>query len=137
MPLSQAPRPRALPRPSGPDLGRAKGSSSTRPAKSSDTVRLQSEEVHHPPLEIPPPETFGLGRAASREDVDWVVVSKRLHNLRVTKFHSQRVPGGYRFTCVLPGNPGVRIEADGLTEAEAIDLALSRAEKRLSQLATK
>jgi hypothetical protein len=97
---------------------------------------MQNDESKLPPLEMPPPERFGLGRAAVRE-VDWNIVSRRLEALNITKFHVQRVPGGFRFSCVLPGAPGVRIEADGLTEAEAIELALNRAESRNRQLAAK
>ena len=51
--------------------------------------------------------------------------------LTVSSFHLQKLDGGFRFTCVIPlANERVKIEADGLTEAEAIDLALSRAESR-------
>jgi hypothetical protein len=51
--------------------------------------------------------------------------------LEVYSFHLQKLEGGYRFTCVVPvAGERRKIEADGLSEAEAIDLALTRAESR-------
>ena len=83
---------------------------------------------------MPPPEYFGLRAKSRAVEVDWLAVQRRLEALKITRFHLQRVPAGFRFTCVVPGIPHVRIEADGTTEAEAIDLALSRAETRNRQL---
>ncbi|MCX7699807.1 MAG: HPF/RaiA family ribosome-associated protein [Gemmataceae bacterium] len=130
-------RPGLLPRRQQPEANSTRMNQVPRAANSRDRVRLQSEDVPPPVLEMPPPEYFGLGRNSQPTEVDWLVVQRRLDALKITRFHMQRVPGGFRFTCVIPGSPGIRIEADGLTESEAIDLALSRAESKQRQLAAK
>lgn len=128
-------RPGLLPRRQPPETSSTRMNQLPRATASHDRVRLQSEELSPPVLEMPPPEHFGLRRNSQLAEVDWLVVQRRLDALKITRFHMQRVPGGFRFTCVVPGSPGIRIEADGLTESEAIDLALSRAESKQRQLA--
>jgi hypothetical protein len=83
-------------------------------------------------LEMPTPDQLGLGSRQRAAEVDWSAVRTRMESLAVVSFHLQKLTGGFRFTCVVPaaGSERRKIEADGLTEAEAIDLALTRAEAR-------
>ena len=96
-------------------------------------VRLQGAEESEAtqPLRMPSPDELGVGPKSRAKDVDWSGVRDRMKALSVSSFHLQKLEGGYRFTCVVPvAGERRKIEADGLTEAEAIDLALSRAEAR-------
>jgi hypothetical protein len=80
------------------------------------------------PLEMPSPEQLGLGVKSKRTEVNWDDVRLRLQRLKVTSFHLQKLPDGYRFICALPGGPGREVHAEAATEAEAIDRALAQAE---------
>lgn len=83
-------------------------------------------------LALPPPEQLGIGSASAPAEIDWNAVHRRLHQLGSTSYQSQRTADGYRFTCLLPtANPDrtQRIEAQAAGEAEAIRLALDRAEQ--------
>jgi hypothetical protein len=87
---------------------------------------------------MPTPEKLGVSRSTSTSAAfDWTAVSRRLKDLGATGCHLDPVPGGYRFTCWLPGNrPGVqrRIEASAASEQEAARLTLDRAaEERSAQ----
>jgi hypothetical protein len=82
-------------------------------------------------LALPPPEQLGIGAATAPAEIDWNAVHRRLHLLGSTSYQSQRTADGYRFTCLLPtADPdrSQRIEAQAAGEADAIRLALDRAE---------
>ncbi len=86
------------------------------------------------PVNIPTPEQLGIAAApAASGAADWVAVRRRLQELRAVCFQLENRPqGGCRFVCLLPtGQPGrnQRIEAEADTEAEAVRLALERAEQ--------
>src|SRR5262249_31633324 len=107
--------------------------SSQTTAGATGRVRLQSDEqgTSTPSIHMPSPEQLGVGPKSRQVDVDWSAVRKRMDALTVSSFHLQKLEGGFRFTCVVPiAGERRKIEADGLTEAEAIDLALTRAESR-------
>jgi len=60
------------------------------------------------------------------------VIHRQLQRVGSTTYRSQQTTDGYCFTCLLPtANPNrtQRIEATAATEAEAIRLALARAEE--------
>lgn len=124
--------------PSGQPSPRPQGVASVPPAK----VRGQRPE--DPPaserrpepkpvaLTLPPPEQLGIGAKAPAAEIDMNVVHRRLRELGSQSYQLQRTPEGYRFTCLLPtAHPDrtQRIEAQGATEAEAVRLALARAEQ--------
>lgn len=82
-------------------------------------------------LPMPSPEELGIRPVSARsEEVDWLQVRKRIQTLSLTSFYMQKLPeGGFRFVCFVPTRTGDRrIEAESLTEAEAIDRALTHAE---------
>jgi hypothetical protein len=68
--------------------------------------------------------------ASSR--IDWTAVHRRFDLLGVTCLHLEKLPqGGCRFTCLLPtvqADRSHRIETQAASEAEAVHLALQRAE---------
>jgi len=108
---------------------------SSQPAKvqqSQARVRMQNDApAPRTTLRMPSPEELGIRPAAARSDeVDWLQVRKRIQSLSLTSFHMQKLPeGGFRFVCFVPTQSGDRrIEAESLTEAEAIDRALAQAE---------
>ena len=80
------------------------------------------------PLEMPAPELLGLSVKSRSSEVNWDEVRSRLQRLHAVSFHSQRIPGGFRFTCALPGGVGRQLQAAAANEADAIDEALTRAE---------
>lgn len=87
--------------------------------------------VRPDPLRMPSPTELGLsGTAAPKVDaVDWGDIRRRMERLNVTSFQLDRVSAGFRFTCVVPtANGPKRLNADAITEAEAIQQALARAE---------
>jgi hypothetical protein len=84
-------------------------------------------------LNIPSPEELGIGsvRQAEVTKVDWTAARAQLDRLGATCFQVQKLEGRYRFTCLLPtGQAGRnhRIEAEASTEADAVQLALAKAE---------
>jgi len=83
--------------------------------------------VRQDPLRMPSPAELGLGQTArpAGDAIDWADVRRRMERLGVTGFQLDRTPTGYRFICVV----GARhLTADAVTEAEAIQQALARAE---------
>src|SRR5262249_3690378 len=86
-------------------------------------------------LSRPSPEDLGLIPAKKTEakSHDWNVLHRRLGQLGVHDFRLDKTPGGgYRATLLLPTgqkNHTQHIEAPGNTEAEAVCLALDRAEE--------
>jgi hypothetical protein len=83
------------------------------------------------PVTLPAPEQLGIGVEAVAEDVDWNTVHRRLRELGSLSSQLQRTGDGYRFVCLLPttqADRAQRIEAAATTEAEAVRLALARAE---------
>jgi hypothetical protein len=111
----------------------------TLPAVNPAKVRMQNGEEGMPALsavnvaalEMPAPDQFGLGARYRRGDVDWSAVRNRLSALAITSFHLQRLPDGFRFTCLVPSGTDRprKIESEGDTDAEAIDRALCQAEQ--------
>ena len=122
-PRAQAPAP-AAPRPAAPAVVRGQ-----RPEDPPASERRPEPRVA---LSLPPPEQLGIGAPTPAADVDWNAVHRRLHNLGSTSYQSQRTADGYRFTCLLPtADPSrtQRVEAQAASEAEAIRVALNRAEQ--------
>lgn len=102
-----------------------------RPRMQSDDAPELAKVNERPALQMPSPEQLGLGAKARSVEVDWSAVRSRMEALKVASFNLQKLEGGFRFICVVPINGERRkIEADGVNEAEAIDLALGRAEAR-------
>jgi hypothetical protein len=70
---------------------------------------------------------------AASGGLDWDSARRRLTGVGASSFHLERLaPEGYRFTCLLPtanANRSHRVEAVAATEAEAVQLALNRAEQ--------
>lgn len=87
------------------------------------------------PLAIPAPEQLGLSPARPMEPVqlDWAAARTRLDQLGATCFHLEKLDNGWRFTCLLPtaeAGKQRRIDVEAATEAEAVQAALERAEKK-------
>lgn len=86
-------------------------------------------------LTMPSPGQLGITPAGARaaEAVDWNAARRRLDRLGAVYFHVEKLDaGGYRFTCLLPTRqPGRthRVETVAASEAEAIRLALAKAEE--------
>jgi hypothetical protein len=83
-------------------------------------------------LTLPSPEALGLapGKEAA---TDWAAVHRRLDRVGATCFHVDKLPqGGYRVTCLMPGSTAGslhHVESQAANEAEALQLALARAEQ--------
>ena len=114
--IAQQPAP---PRP----LVRAKGDDA--PAAASRPARLA----------MPSPKQLGIAPASASptDAVDWNVARRRLDRLGAVYFHVEKLDGGgYRFTCLLPTSQRGRthrVETVAATEADAIHLALAKAEE--------
>jgi hypothetical protein len=83
---------------------------------------------------MPTPEQLGLiTTPASEPGANWSEASQRLKKLGASCFQMERLQqGGYRFVCLLPtAQPGRthRVEAEAASEADAVRLALGRAEQ--------
>jgi hypothetical protein len=94
---------------------------------------MQNEDVRpaRTALRMPSPEELGLGKSISRRDeIDWIKVRERVQALGLSSFHLQKLAeGGFRFVCLVPTKAGDRrVAFDSLSEAEAIDRALTQAE---------
>jgi hypothetical protein len=85
------------------------------------------------PLTLPPPEELGVTLVRKKAAPDWNAIHRRLGQAGASDFRLDKLPqGGYRATLFLPTgqkNCKHHIEAPGTTEAEAVCLALDRAEK--------
>ena len=99
-------------------------------------IRAQSDEIAGihmplPPLQIPSPRELDIDSRTSAIEVDWADVRRRLQQLQVTSFHAQKLAdGGFRFGCVVPTATGPKkVEAEAVTEVDAINWALSHAER--------
>jgi hypothetical protein len=85
-------------------------------------------------LTLPSPEQLGIGsaRLADSPGIDWTAAHNRLDRLGTVCFHMEKLKqGGCRVTCLLPTAESGRIhhiDAEAATEAEAVRLALERAE---------
>jgi hypothetical protein len=83
---------------------------------------------------MPSPEQLGVARPAPAEcaDTDWAAVHRRLERLGAVCFRLDQLPqGSHRASCLLPTDrPGHthHIEAEAATAAEAVQLAVARAE---------
>lgn len=99
-------------------------------------VRMQMDDAApaaHPevaPLRSPSPQQLGFAAKKKSVEVNWDDVGQRLRRLKIASFQLQKLPNGqgFRFICALPGGPGRQVQADAVTEAEAIDQALAQAE---------
>jgi hypothetical protein len=84
-------------------------------------------------LTLPPPEQLGIGSpAAAPADLDLNALHTRLDELGAESTEWRKTPEGYRFVCKLTSadrSRTQRIEADGVTRAEAARLLLARAEQ--------
>ncbi len=132
LPQSQPTRPGILPQ-RRQQSANTKTNQTQTTAGATGRVRMQADDPSPsvPPLRMPSPEQLGVGPTTRATETDWTAVRKRMEALTVSSFHLQKLDGGFRFTCVVPvAGERRKIEADGLTEAEAIDLALTRAEAR-------
>ncbi len=110
-----------------------------QPSPPRPLVRAKGEDappVTRPParLAIPSPQQLGIAPAggSTTAAVDWNAARHRLDRLGAVYFHVEKLDaGGYRFTCLLPtaqrGHTH-RVETVAATEAEAVHLALARAE---------
>lgn len=82
---------------------------------------------------MPTPEQLGIVQIpAGTIATAWVTAHRRLHDLGTLCYHLDRLPQGYRFTCLLPTASQTRshrIEAQARTEAEAVLLVLDKAEE--------
>lgn len=89
------------------------------------------------PLSMPSPDQLGITTAtatpAPAVDVDWTAARQRLTRLGAVSFNLDQLPqGACRFTCFLPTDQvgrTHRVEAAAASEAEAIRLALGKAEQ--------
>jgi hypothetical protein len=118
-------------------LIRLKGPDEDDPAP----TRLATRPASPVRLRLPSPGELGLqgvGAAHSETSgakavVDWADVHRRLDRLGALSFHQEKLPeGGYRVTFLLPSdqpNRAHQIDARAETVAEAVGLALERAEK--------
>lgn len=85
-------------------------------------------------MHLPSPEQLGIALASTGApaDTNWTAGYQRFKELGAVCFRIDKVPQGYRITCLLPtGQPGKehRIEAEALSETEALRLALNDAER--------
>src|SRR5437763_3610054 len=85
-------------------------------------------------LAMPSPEQLGIAAAnAPTGALDWTAANRRLALLGAISSHRERLPqGGFRFVCLLPTTQADRthrIEAVATTEAEAVRVALQKAEE--------
>jgi hypothetical protein len=84
---------------------------------------------------LPAPDQLGVAEAVSAvmPHADWADVHRRLDRLAALSFHQEKLTaGGCRITVLLPTDRRDRahqVEADAATEAEAVSMALERAEK--------
>jgi hypothetical protein len=87
---------------------------------------------------MPSPEELGLlvhapAAAPIAASLDWNAAHQEVHRLGATNFNLSRLPqGGFQATLVLPTADPSRqqhIEASAGSEAEAVRLALERAER--------
>jgi hypothetical protein len=87
------------------------------------------------PLAIPAPEQLGLAamRPVETARLDWAAARTRLDRLGATCFYLEKLDSGWRFTCLLPtaeAGKQRRIDVEAASEAEAVQVALERAEKK-------
>ena len=119
---AQAP---AAPRP----IFRAKGLDEPVPPAALSTTAMTVR------LSIPTPEQLGVSLTPiqDRAGLDWASAHRRLERLGAVCFHLDKLESGAcRFTCILPTPwPGMthRVESEATTAAEAVNVALSQAEK--------
>lgn len=97
------------------------------------------EETPREPLRLPSPEELGVDSPAAKSQavINWTQVHRQLARLGALSFYQQKLPGGgYRVTFLLPAGKEGRahhVEAIAETDAEAVLLALDRAEKWAGQ----
>jgi hypothetical protein len=95
-----------------------------------DDTSAESARRPAQPVKLPTPEQVGVSAKKRVAEVNWDDVRQRLQRLKIASFHLQKLPNaqGFRFICALPGGPGKQVQAEALTEVEAIDQALAQAE---------
>jgi hypothetical protein len=140
-------QPRLRTQPSLPGAAPASGDRGWNPP--ARVVRGQSAEEPAPvraarTIAIPSPEEAGVGAAsatvvglpapaaaAAAAEFDWNNAYRRLRALNAD-FQLCKQQDGFRFTCLMPtSQPGRihRVEAEAVSEAEAVRLTLERAEQ--------
>jgi hypothetical protein len=84
---------------------------------------------------MPSPVELGVADAKPPENpvLDWTAVHNQLDHLGATCFQLERTPeSSFRITCLLPTDQrgcSHRIEAQGPSEADAVRLALAKAQE--------
>jgi hypothetical protein len=142
-PVNQ-PLPRSAPAPAWRERAPVQPDLASRPLPQGPVFRGQSAEESEPAprqrilppapvaLVLPPPDKLGV-TAAAPCGADWADVHRRLEQLGALSFHQEKLTaGGCRIIVVMPTDRRDRahqVEADAPTEAEAVGLALQRAEK--------
>ncbi len=103
-----------------------------RGARPDDPPASERRPEPRPKLDLPPPEQLGIRTAAAAPETDWNAIHRRLRELGSTAFQSRQTADGVLITFLLPTSEAgrqQRIEAQAATEAEAIRLALARADE--------
>jgi hypothetical protein len=133
----QFPTGQAMPRPAPAAPMMASGPAPQPRAVRGVPADEPAPEVRPTRLAIPAPEQMGISAsavAASAETpVDWAAIHRRLDSLGITCFHIERESAGWRVVCLqscccTPGKHH-RIEAQGSSQGEAVQLALEQAER--------
>ena len=122
------------------------GTVADQPPRRQPVIRLQASDDPSPlpprtrpapaaPLHLPSPEELGIAgsRPAGDATIDWADVHRRLDRLGALSFQQQKFQEGcFRVTFLLPrrqGNRSQLVRAEAATLAQAVGLALERAEK--------
>jgi hypothetical protein len=120
-------------RPPAPPSGGQRSAPQTlvRGQRPDDPPASERRPEPRPSLALPAPEQLGIRTAVAPPETDWNAVHRRLHELGSTAFQSRQTADGFVISFLLPtaeAGRNQRIEAQAATEAEAIRLALSRAD---------
>jgi hypothetical protein len=98
-------------------------------------IRMQAPEepaaAIQRPLEMPPPEAFGLAPKAPA-NVNWNAARSRLQQLGASAFRIDPVGDSFRVRILLPTNQSGglhEVETTADSQAAAVDLALEQAER--------
>jgi hypothetical protein len=103
------------------------------PQQAQPLVRAKGDDepvARAQPVSLPSPDQLGVGRR-SADNVDWVETHRRLQELGAVGFQLEPAHnGGFCFACLLPSaqpDRPFRVEGQGMTQSEAVRLALARA----------
>ena len=95
----------------------------------------RSNVSHRAAISIPSPEDLGVAGSGTPQQapLDWTAVHFQLDRLGASCFHLEKLANGAcRITCLLPGGQqgrSRRIEAEAVSEAEAVRAALAKAQE--------